>query len=348
MKIAVVGAGIFGSTIAITLARSGFFVDLFEKDSDILQAASGINQYRLHRGFHYPRSIETAISSKNAEKFFCEEYEECLIKDAEHYYCIAKEKSKVSADEFKNFCKTCSLEYEEADLNFIKKEKFQLTTKVRESLINPNVLRNIVKNRLSEYKINLLLNTTFKSEDMAGYDIVINSSYANLNFIQKDNSKFKTYQFELCEKPLLSLPKTFAKKSVVVMDGPFFCIDPYADTDFHLMGNVFYALHHSNVGFFPEIPDQYRPLLNKGVIQNPPITNIDKFIDSAKEFMPEIAEAKHIGSMYTIRTVLANVDHTDERPTIVNKIDEKVIEVFSGKLGNCVQAANEVLHLLKQ
>ena len=28
-------------------------------EDDIMKAASGINQYRIHRGYHYPRSFET-------------------------------------------------------------------------------------------------------------------------------------------------------------------------------------------------------------------------------------------------------------------------------------------------
>ena len=56
---------------------------------------------------------------------------------------------------------------------------------------------------------------------------------------------------------------------------------------------------------------------------------------------------EHIGSMYTIRTVLPNVEKTDERPTLVNKIQNNVITVFSGKIGNCIEAANQVDALIK-
>src|SRR3989344_3220224 len=114
MKIAVIGAGIFGSTVAINLAQHGFEVNLYEKNQDILSAASGINQYRLHRGYHYPRSKETALSSKYSAKSFVEEYGEAVIEQNEHYYVIAKTGSKVSAEEFLAFCRECDLEYEEA------------------------------------------------------------------------------------------------------------------------------------------------------------------------------------------------------------------------------------------
>ena len=61
-KVAVVGGGIFGAAAAIEIATLNVDVTIFEREHDLLQAASGINQYRLHRGYHYPRSTETALS----------------------------------------------------------------------------------------------------------------------------------------------------------------------------------------------------------------------------------------------------------------------------------------------
>ena len=49
------------------------------KNENIMMQASYINQYRLHRGYHYPRSIETAKSSLAGEKSFREFYSDSLI-----------------------------------------------------------------------------------------------------------------------------------------------------------------------------------------------------------------------------------------------------------------------------
>ena len=110
-------------------------------------------------------------------------------------------------------------------------------------------------------------------------DYVINSTYANLNQLLSED-KQKDYQFELCEKPVIKLPEQYKNKSVVIMDGPFMCIDPLGDSDLHVMGNVVHAIHSTNVGKFPEYDKKFDDLLNKGIVKNPSITNIDKFIEA--------------------------------------------------------------------
>ena len=131
------------------------------------------------------------------------------------------------------------------------------------------------------------------------------------------------------------------------MDGPFMCIDPLGDTDYHVMGNVVHAIHSTNVGKFPICNPKFNDLLNKGIVENPSITNIDKFIESAKKFFIDIDKVEHIGSMFTFRTVLPNRDEDDARPTLVDKLSDRMFNLFSGKIGTCVDAANKVLRQIR-
>ena len=85
---------------------------------------------------------------------------------------------------------------------------------------------------------------------------------------------------------------------------------------------------------------------NKGIIKNPKFTNVDRFIQSAKKFFPDIEKAEHIGSMFTIRTVLPYKDKTDERPSIVTR-DKNNFILFSGKIGNCIESANTIEEIIK-
>ena len=76
------------------------------------------------------------------------------------------------------------------------------------------------------------------------------------------------------------------------------------------------------------------------------MTNFSKFISSASEFFEGIENADHVGSMFTIRTVLPGKDATDERPTLAQRVGDRVIKVFSGKIGTCVESANKVCEMI--
>ena len=346
-NVAVVGGGIFGCTTAWKLAKEGYNVTLYEKNDDIITQASNINQYRLHRGYHYPRSKETAIQSQWGETSFIKEYGDAIVNgDVEHYYCIAKEDSLVNPKQYWTFLNEINLPYVEKKLDFMHKNVVDLVVQVKEFLFNSDKLRKICWDKLNKYGVDVTLNTKYVDSKYNNDDYVINTTYANLNQLTPKD-KQKDYQFELCEKPVIKLPEQYKNKSVVIMDGPFMCIDPYGDTGWHVMGNVVHAIHSTNVGKFPEYDSKFDNLLNKGIVKNPSITNIDKFIESAKKFFIDIDKVKHIGSMFTFRTVLPNKDKDDARPTMVEKINNKMFSIFSGKIGTCVNAAEEVLNEIK-
>ena len=79
IRIAVIGAGIFGLTTAIKLSENGYQVTVLEKENDIMQCASGINQYRIHRGYHYPRSLYTSQTCKESSDSFVASFPEAVI-----------------------------------------------------------------------------------------------------------------------------------------------------------------------------------------------------------------------------------------------------------------------------
>lgn len=346
-RIAVVGGGIFGVTMAIRAAERGFAVELFEEQDDILIAASGINQYRLHRGYHYPRSDDTATSCRESETSFRDEYGKAVIDDFQHYYCIAREKSLTSAQEFRAFCDRMQLEYEEVELPIVQPDSVAMCVRVRESLYDPNALRAMCWDRLRTLEVPVHLGCTGEDDLLDHFDWVVVATYASANGVLGDRVEPREYQFEVCEKPVVRLPEPFGRTSIVVMDGPFMCVDPFAETGLFVMGNVVHAIHATNIGVKPRVDETLLPLLNRGIIRDPPVTNFQKFIETGSQFIPDLAFAEHVGSMYTIRAVLPYRDATDERPTIVERVDERVIRLFSGKVGTCVEAADHAIRLVE-
>ena len=342
-KALVVGGGIFGLTSAIELSNNGYLVDVKEKSNDIMCGATSINQYRLHKGYHYPRSKETAQECLDGLYSFKRKYQDCVVNgDITHMYSISSEDSLVSADEYKEFLNDMNLTFEERE----PMPNCDLTIVADEELFNPNLLQNNMENKLWGSYVNVHTNSEVKELDKykEEYDVIVLATYSNINQLR---DKKKEYQFEVCEKPVVKLPKFFDDTSIVIMDGPFMCLDPYGD-DF-VLGNVVHAIHETNVGTKPIVSDELKPYLNKGLIRNPKITNIDKFIESGvKYFGDEFADLEHIGSMYTIRAVLKDRDHDDARPTLVNHEGRNVYSLFSGKIDTCVRASKMLIERMNQ
>ena len=84
MDILVIGAGIFGCTIASKLSDYNHNVVLIDVENDIMKKASKVNHNRIHFGYHYPRSTETAKQCIDSLPSFLLEYGESVISDLCH------------------------------------------------------------------------------------------------------------------------------------------------------------------------------------------------------------------------------------------------------------------------
>jgi glycine/D-amino acid oxidase-like deaminating enzyme len=347
-RVAVIGGGIFGATAAIYAARAGYEVELFEEQNSLLQAASGINQHRLHRGYHYPRSPETAHATRTADPFFRVEYAEAIIDTSYPLYAIAREGSKVSGQQFLAFCDQNALQYELVnDSKLLNLDLIELVVKGVEARFDSNILQSLALAKLSRAAVQIRTGVRAGSWIKDQFDKIIVAGYASTNTIMAElGGPLQKYQFEVCEKPVVTLPASFGIVDVVVMDGPFMNVAPYGHSGNYVLGNVVHAIHKTNVGYEPAIPDEIRPYLNRGLIKRPEHTNFDKFIESGARFIPALAEATHLGSMYTVRTVLAERDADDARPTDVVAVDEKLIRIFSGKICTCVDGAQMAVALI--
>jgi len=347
-KVAVIGGGVFGATAAIYAARAGHETHLYEELGDILQAASAINQYRLHRGYHYPRSPQTADSAAKAESSFREEYGEAILDGGDHLYAIAKEKSLVSGQEFLAFCDAQGLPYQSVPVEgLVNPEMVELMIRVQESRFDPNLLREAVRRKLHESGVQLHTNTRFGAGEVSEYDKIISAAYAGSSSVLQEIAGIAPmHQYEVCEKPVVTLPSSFGQTDLVIMDGPFMCIDPIGTSGQYVLGNVVHAIHATNIGTAPSVPEHLRQYLNRGVVDASLVSKFAAFIESGSAYIPLLTEAAYVGSLFTVRTVLPHLDATDARPTMVSTLDDTVITIFSGKIGNCVMAAREAVSLI--
>ena len=342
MKIAVIGGGIFGATAAFRLAKNNS-VDLFEKNSDILMAASDVNQCRIHRGYHYPRSDSTVKEVLKGNDSFMKEFGEAIMHNTDNYYCISKYDSLISADQYLHFCKKNGLEYEISEPDVIDKRSIDLCVKVKENLFDHSKLKKVCWQKLQDSDVNIYLNKTATDEIFDRYDFIVICTYGQTGKLLRKFSEFqREYQFEVCEKVFVKLPESFNNKSILIMDGPFPGIDPIGETGVFIIEDVVHTVLERTIGKQPKVDSKYIPLLDKGTITNPPISNFRLIIESGSRFMPEIKKAQYVGSSFCIKTTLAHVNETDERPTLIDNINEKIVTVFSGKIPTCVEAAKEL------
>lgn len=346
-RVGVIGGGIFGATAAICAARAGHEVDLFEQGSELLQAASGINQYRLHRGYHYPRSPETVRSCQSGERSFREEYADALVTGTRHLYGVAKTGSKVSYPDFLAFCDANGLGYRPVtEPSFIDPARAD-AIEVTEAAFDPAALRALAKQKLAASGVRVHLETCGEAATERGFDKIIVAAYASTNAVlTRLGLPGETYQFELCEKPVVRLPPSFGATDIVIMDGPFLSVGQIGRSGTYALGHVVHAIHATNVGYEPVIPAELAADLNKGVVRNPAHTRFGKFVEFGAPFIPALAHAEHLGSMFTVRAVLPDRDDTDERPTLVEPVGERIIKIFSGKIGNCVEAGRAAAALI--
>ena len=348
MKVAVVGGGIFGVTAAFKLAEH-YKVDLFEKNDDLLKAASDVHHCRIHLGYHYPRSDVTVSEVSRAQNSFNKEFSDAIINDTENYYCISKRNSLITAEEYIEFCERHGLEFTKSSLDIIDNEQIDLCVKVKEKLYDYEKLKEICWKKLNKNNVNVLLKKEATQEILENYDFRVLCIYADFNkLLESFPESQQDFQYEVCEKVFVKLPPSFNNKSILILDGPFTSIDPVGTTGLFILGNVVHTVHQTNIGKYPYVDSKFLSLLNRGIIKDPPITNYELFIQSATKFIPEIKKAKHFGSSFCIKAVLPYEQKTDTRPTLVNIVNDRTFTVFSGKIPTCVEVANNVISLIEK
>lgn len=347
MRVAVIGAGLFGCTAAIHLARAGHQVELFDRAKDIMTGATFSNQLRLHRGYHYPRSPATGAECRAGLVSFEREYGEAIRTGGDQFYAVATRGGRVSQFDYHRFLDAEGLEYENAGLAepTINREAIGFAVRVNEGFVDIGRLIGLVRRNLDEAGVRVRLGMPGVKWPRDKYDRFIVAAYAGNNkVLELLGCETEPAQYEIVEKPVVRLSDEYRDTGVVVMDGPFGCIDPYGTTGLHLMGHVKWAIWSTNTGRKAEVPIRYlRPYINRGIIERPCDSRFEVMRSDLSRYLPFVAQAEHAGSMFTVRVVLPGRDATDERPTLVRWHDEQVASIFSGKLGTAVDAAERLV-----
>ena len=109
----IIGAGLYGLYSAYFCASRGQHVLVLECDGGPFQRATYINQARVHQGYHYPRSLSTAMKSAGYFARFNADYGFCINREFQKVYATSSEYSWSDGAQFRKFCEAANIPCEE-------------------------------------------------------------------------------------------------------------------------------------------------------------------------------------------------------------------------------------------
>ena len=346
MKVAIIGGGLFGIANAIKIKENfpTSKVEIFEKKNDILMGASGKNQFRWHRGYHYPRSQKTISECLNSYSEFKKYFGKAKI-DSTNYYAIAKDNSRTSFDKYLKILTKNNLEFKVVKNESLNQKLIEGTVRVNEELINIEIVRKLSKKYLKTLgvKINLNKEVILNSKFKKNYDFVILSTYENNNHLLKFNNKNK---FQLVEKIIVKTPKNFKKQSFVILDGNFMCIDPYQTSKFSVLGHVNKSIHKTLIDYRPRFEKEFNVLISNYHNSLKPFSKFNEIKKDFNNYFNGMKDLEYKSSFFVIRCTRPFKEKTDERLSEFF-IKDNVISIFSGKWVSCFKIFEKVFEIIK-
>lgn len=334
-KVAVAGAGIYGAAVAIRLAEQGHKVRLFDP-LGILQAASAINQYRVHSGYHYPRSLETIQETLEARAEFIRAFEPAIVRNSVHYYAIPKEGSRTPPDLYERVMKEQGLPLKPCRPEWMNFDFIDRCYEVDENIYDPDMLRDLIEKRVRALGIPFE-RKEFTTAMRNDFDFVVWATYG----LGPSRRAFKIAKFQVAEKMLIELPHALQHVALVVVDGPFTAFDPYGSSCRSLFGSAKNTNHWTTTDPGEPIPEPYAGILNEPEFRPVPFTHFEAMRKDCCKSVPGAKDAKYIGSRFTIR-VVEDAPESDRRILYLKEIAPGEIHIFSGKVVSAVKAARLV------
>ena len=228
MKYAVIGGGFFGLYLSHYLSLGGGQVRVFEKENSLMSHASYNNQARVHNGYHYPRSVLTALRSRISLPKFIKEFPGCIYSDFDKYYMIGQPLGKVTAKQFYQFCSRIGAEIgfaPQSILNLVNKEHIEAVFSTKEFAFDAQKLLQSVLEKLdAKVEISLGVEVTEVRQNSTGQleisystregveryevDQVFNCTYSRINFLNSaSNIMSIPLKHEMTEMCLVQVPE---------------------------------------------------------------------------------------------------------------------------------------------
>lgn len=350
---------------------------MLEYDDAPFMRASYINQARVHNGYHYPRSLSTALKSAGYYRRFHEDFGFCIHNQFKQIYATSSQFSWTGGSQFREFCRAAGIYCREEPAGaYFRKGSVDGAFLTEEDTYDALVLRNYYLDRFDglkeltpEYGVRLKSirqrgsvyevcyidrNGTEKTVE-TGY--VLNAAYASCNqvlkLVERDDSEPKRpfgIKYELCEIILCKGLGNLKDFGFTVMDGPFFSLMPFGQTGFHSLTSVTFTPHKTSYHALPVFSCQEGCDCTPEQLKN--CNDCPNRPESAWVYMKHLADKYLLPeysyiyekSLFSMKPILKSSEVDDSRPTVihVSSTAPTLISVLSGKI-NTVYDLDEYL-----
>ncbi len=365
----IIGAGLYGLYSALYCGKKGQNVLVLECESAPFTRATYINQARVHQGYHYPRSISTAVKSAGYFERFHKDYEFCINRQFNKIYATSEKYSWTNGEQFKKFCYAAGIYCEEVHPEtFFKKGLCDGAFVTREYTYDAMILKEYFLDHLKKLKnvdIRYHAGISRIEQLQDSYSIflndgvcvstnfLLNATYASTNQILDllGYEKFKI-KYELCEIILCNPNDKLKEYGFTVMDGPFFSIMPFGKTKYHSLTSVTFTPHSTCYKELPDFSCQRKSnnycspghLGNCNFCVAKPESSFAYMNNLAHKYLREEYGYEYVDSLFSMKPILMSSEIDDSRPTVVKVYSEypRCAGVLSGKI-NTVYDLDEVL-----
>lgn len=359
----IIGAGLYGLYAALYCAKRGQQVVVLEIEQAPFTRATYINQARVHMGYHYPRSLSTAMKSAGYFKRFVEDYGFCIHSEFEQIYATSGHFSWTDAREFWRFCKAADIPCTRLPAEeYFRPDVCDGAFLTREYTYDAHILRDYLMDELAKYpgvrlcfgrRLQQIGRQADSYELVAEWEgkresyrapFVLNATYASVNQILSLVEGVETMPFglkyELCEIILCETNETLRGIGFTVMDGPFFSIMPFGKTGYHSLTSVTFTPHATSYEMTPGFDCTGQGACTPAQLGN--CNACDRRPESAWEYMSALAHKymredyrfSYHKSLFSMKPILRASEIDDSRPTVIRiaSQDPTLISVLSGKI----------------
>lgn len=354
----IIGAGLYGLYAAWQCGQKGERVLVLEKEDAPFQRATRINQARVHLGYHYPRSLSTALQTARYFNRFVADFPECIKTDFRQVYATSTRFSWTQAEEFERFSRSAGIPCKRVAVQeFFKDGMCDGAFLTGEATYDAEILKETLLKRIQrlsgvelrfgsgvmgiEKKADRYAVSTSCQTFESPY--VLNASYAGVNEVCL-MAGFEPFRikYELCELILCTVNEALKNLGITVMDGPFFSIMPFGKTGLHSLTSVTFTPHKTSYGETAAFECQKRSTegCRPGDLKN--CTSCSAAPESSRGYMEKLArkylkedfQFEYVKSLFSMKPILLASDVDDSRPTCIRVHSEKpcFISVLSGKI----------------